>query len=123
MMRRFLPQLTAPTILLYLFLIITQFVNGIYGASEAEPPPAHLLLHPFGFLWAVGWWLMRDSRRRGVKWVFDMGLFLYLAWPFIMPYYLFKTRGVKGFLTILIFVGAYLGANLAGIMLYLLLTA
>jgi hypothetical protein len=66
---------------------------------------------------------MRDSRQRGIKWVFDMGLFLYMAWPFIMPYYLFKTRGAKGLLTILIFVGAYVGAYLAGVILYVLLVA
>src|SRR5919112_4206686 len=108
-MRRFLSQLTAPTIVLYVFLFITQFTNGIYDASGVEPPPAYHVLYPLGLLWAVGWWLMRDSRKRGVKWVFDMGLFLYLAWPIIMPYYLFKTRGVKGFLTIFIFVAAYLG--------------
>src|ERR1041384_4901395 len=102
-MRRLLSHLSAPTILLYLYLIITELANGIYSARGIEPPGIYYLLYPIGFLWVIGWWLMRDSRKRGVRWVFDMGFFLYIAWPFIMPYYLIKTRGVKGLLTILIF--------------------
>lgn len=121
-MKSFLSQVTTPTLLLYVFLIIMQFAGGLYAASNLEPPPAYTFLYPLGFIWIIGWWLVRDSQKRGVKWVFDMGLFLYIAWPFVMPYYLFKTRGVKAFLTILIFTAAYLGAYLAGAMLYLLLT-
>ena len=50
------------------------------------------------------------------------GLFLYIAWPFIMLYYLFKTRGIKGLLTILAFVVVYLGAYLIGVVIYVLQT-
>ena len=121
-MRKFLPQLSSPAALLYLYLIAAQVVAGIYLARQIELPPAFSLLYPLGLLWAVGWWLRRDSRARGVGWVFDMGLFLYIAWPVVMPYYLLKTRGVKGLLAILAFAGAYMGALLAGAVLYILLT-
>jgi hypothetical protein len=108
--------------LLYLYLIAVQVVTGVYLAREAKLPPAFSLLYPFGFLWAVGWWLRQDSRVRGVGWVFDMGLFLYIAWPIVMPYYLLKTRGAKGLLLLAAFAGAYVGALLAGAVLYTLLT-
>ncbi len=121
-MRKFLPQVSSPTALLYLYLIAAQVVTGVYFAREAELPPAFSLLYPLGFLWAVGWWLRRDSSGRGVGWVFDMGLFLYIAWPVVMPYYLLKTRGAKGLLAIVAFAGAYVGAVLAGAVLYILLT-
>jgi hypothetical protein len=121
-MRKFLPRISSPTALLYLFLIITQATTGVYLAREAEPPPAFSLLYTLGLLWAVGWWLREDSRKRGVGWVFDLGLFLYVAWPIVMPYYLLKTRGAKGLLVILAFAGAYVGALLAGALLYILLT-
>jgi len=62
-----------------------------------------------------------DSRGRGLSWVFDMGLFLYVAWPFILPYYVVKTRGTKGLLVILSFVAVYVGASIAGVVLYVLL--
>ena len=121
-MRKLLPSVSSPAALLYLFLIATQVVTGVYLAREAEPPPAFTFLYPLGLLWAVGWWLRDDSRKRGVGWVFDMGLFLYIAGPFFMPYYLLKTRGAKGLLVLLAFAGAYVGALLAGATLYILLT-
>lgn len=121
-MGNFLPRISTPTLLLYLFVIAAQVVTGVYLAREAEPPPAFTVLYPLGLLWVVGRWLRDDSRRRGVAWVFDMGLFLYIAWPLFMPYYLLKTRGAKGLLVILGFAVAYVGALLAGATLYVLLT-
>jgi hypothetical protein len=119
-MGKFLSRLGSPAALPYLFLMVTQAVNGFYLAGEAQPPPAFTLLYALGLLWAVGWWLRRDSIKRGVAWVFDMGLFLYIAWPFVMPYYLLKTRGAKGLLPILAFVCAYVVALIAGAVLCVL---
>jgi len=39
-----------------------------------------------------------------------------------MPYYLLKSRGAKGLLIIVGFVGAYVGALVVGIALYVLCT-
>jgi hypothetical protein len=122
MMNELLSRATSPTALLYVFLFITQVANGLYVARQTQPPEAYTLLYPLAFLWIIGWWLLKDSRRRGVGWVFDMGLFLYIAWPFFMPYYLFKTRGSRALVTILIFVGVYLGALMLGVFCYVLLT-
>lgn len=114
-------RLSSPAALVYLFLVASQVVVGVYLAREAEPPPAFSVLYPLGLLWVVGWWLRDDSRKRGVGWVFDMGLFLYIAWPVLMPYYLLKTRGAKGLLALLAFAAVYVGALLAGGVLYALL--
>ena len=113
-MPRLLSQFTSPTALLYIFLVITQVIAGFYVSRNIELPPAYTLLYPLGFLWIIGWWLEKDSRKNGVAWVFDMGLFLYIAWPLIILYYLFKTRGVKAFLIILTFIGIALGTYLLG---------
>jgi hypothetical protein len=50
-----------------------------------------------------------------------MGLFLYLAWPFVIPYYLFKTRGVKALITILSFAGIFMATYMIGALVYALL--
>ncbi len=102
-----------------MFLLIVQIANALYFARGIEPSAAFELMSSIGFLWLMGWWLKEDSKKRGVKWVYDMGFFLYLAWIFIIPYYLFKTRGLKALLTILSFVGIFLGTYLVGIIVYL----
>jgi hypothetical protein len=120
-MSSFLSQLGSPTALLYIFVALTQLASGVYLAREVEPPPSFSLMYGIGFLWGIGWWLLKDSRKRGVAWVFDMGLFLYIAWPFFMLYYLLKTRGTQGLFVILSFVGVYVGALMVGMVLYDLL--
>ena len=112
-----------PLILLFIFLLIVQIANGLYFARGIEPSPAFDLMYALGFLWLVGWWLKEDSKRYGVKWVYDMGFFLYLAWVFIVPYYLFKTRGLRAFITILSVVGIFSGTYLVGVIVALLFTS
>ena len=41
-------------------------------------------------------WLQKDARRTGVGTVQDWGYFLLLAWPVVIPWYAFKTRGRSG---------------------------
>ena len=107
----------SPTTLLYSFVVITQFAYGLYLGQQIEAPGAYTLLHWAAQLWIIGWWLRTDSRKRDVIWVYDLGFFLCIAWPLVMPYYLLKTRGAKGLLVILGFIGAYFGAAIIGIIL------
>ena len=118
-----LSRIASPTILLYLFVVITQIGFGIYYGRQVDPPPAFTLIYALALLWIIGWWLRRDSRKHGVPWVYDMGFFLVIAWPFIIPYYLVKSRGVKGLFVILGFLGAYVCAVIIGITISVLATA
>ena len=120
-MSKLLSSLASPTGLLCIFFTLTQVVQGIYWAGQLEPPGSFTWVHPYAFLWVLGWWLLTDSRKRGIKLVYDMGMFLYIAWPIFMPYYLLKTRGVRGMLVIIGFVGIWVVALIAGMALYLLL--
>src|SRR6266566_9173110 len=113
-MARALSRKLSPTVLLYSFVVITQFAYGLY---LGQAPAAYTLLHWAAQLWIIGWWLRTDSRKRGVVSVYDLGFFLFIAWPLVMPYYLVKTRGAKGLLVILGFIGAYVGATIVGIIL------
>lgn len=116
-----LQRLLSPATLLYTFVILTQFAHGIYLASGFEPLPAVPLIKTIGLLWLVGWWLLRDSRHRDIAWIYDIGFFLSVAWPLILPYYLLKTRRAKGLLLILAFAGTYIAAMGVGMAFYLLL--
>ena len=71
-------------------------VAAIYGATQSEPSPVIALFLSFGPLLAVIMWLQKDARRTGVGTVQDWGYFLVLAWPVVIPWYAFKTRGRSG---------------------------
>ena len=116
-----LPKLVSPTVLLYIYVIIMQIARGVYLTGKIESAPAYEVIDFVGLFWILGWWLLTDSRKRGIAWVYDMGFFLSIAWVFVMPYYLLKTRGAKGLLLILAFICVYFGAILVGGTLYLVI--
>jgi hypothetical protein len=103
----FPPRIAIPVAFVYAFVLITGGASGAYAARHVEPAGGFLFLY-VGILTAIGYWLMWDSKRYGLTWAWDMGFFLYLAWPLIMPYYLLKTRGVKSSILItLAIIGTY----------------
>src|SRR6266478_8970736 len=112
-----LSRIFSPAPLLYTFVVITQFAYGAYLGAQLQFPEGVTFIFAIGILWAVGWWLRTDSRRRGVLSVYDLGFFLYLAWPIVMPYYLLKTRGARGLLVMLGFVASYRGSAIIGMVL------
>ena len=69
---------------------------ALYAATRAEPSPVVALFLTSGPLVAVFLWLQKDARRTGVGAVQDWGYFLFLAWPVLIPWYAFKTRGPSG---------------------------
>jgi len=119
-MRNFQPKFAAPTVFLYVYVIVTQVVAGLYEAAELEPNPALVLIGPFGFIWALAGWFQRDIYSRGLRWAIDLGFFLYIGWLIILPYYLFKTRGPRAALIILGFALVYVGSLAAGVTLFVL---
>ena len=56
---------------------------------------------------------MRDARRTGVALVHDWGLFLCVAWPALIPWYAWKTRGRSGWRLTLNLFTLILSANLS----------
>ena len=58
---------------------------------------------------------MEDGKKHEANWKYGWGLFLYVATWFMIPFYLFKTRGSKAFLTILAFSAIYFGSYILGL--------
>jgi len=115
-----LSRIASPTVLLYSFVVVTQVADAFYFGRQIEPPAIFTLIRWVGLIWVMGWWLRTDSRKRAVASVYDLGFFLYIAWPVVMPYYLLKTRRAKGLLFILAFVGVFVGAAALGFALSVL---
>jgi len=103
-------KLNAKVITIIIFIVFTQAVNGFYATYDMTPPGAFVLMSMFGLLWIGGDWFMKDSKKFNIEWAFDMGFFLYIFWPIFIPFYLFKTRGLKkAAITTLSFVSLYFG--------------
>ena len=76
--------------------VFCSLAAGVYGAAGTDPSPIVGLFLSFAPLFAVVLWLQGDAARTGVGAVHDFGYFLLLAWPFVIPWYAFKTRGRAG---------------------------
>lgn len=114
-------RISSTVLVILTFIVLSQIAFGIYAAKDIEPSGSFTFLYYIILICLIGYWLQKDSRKYHISWVFDMGFFLYLAWPLIMPYYLFKTRGPKkGGSIILGFIGVYLGAYFVGGLISLL---
>ena len=73
-------------------LVCAAFVM-VYGILGRPPHPFIQLVGYVAPLVAGISWLKADARARHVPLVHDMGLFLWIAWPVLIPWYAFKTRG------------------------------
>jgi len=109
-------KISSAALVVLVFIAISQLAAGIYIGVGLEPSGRFTLLQHLVLFWLVGDWLLKDNRRHHIAWVFDMGFFLYLAWPLIIPFYLFKTRGFKALWSMLGVIGLYFGAALIGML-------
>jgi hypothetical protein len=76
--------------------LFASLAAAVYTAIQAEPSPLIVLFLAWGPLIAVVLWLQKDAQRTGTGAVQDWGYFLLLAWPVVIPWYAFKTRGRSG---------------------------
>jgi hypothetical protein len=84
-------------------------VAAIYAAAGLQPPPLVGLLLLLGPLVCVILWLQQDAYINRVGAVQDVGFFVWLAWPVVIPWYAFRSRGRDGWkllVTLLAFLNA-----------------
>ena len=110
-----------PTIVLCLFLLASNTIEGAYAGQlyPHEPSLRNARIFEYIVIWLlIGWWLNSDSKRMKSKLVQRIWPWSYLIWPLIMPYYLWKTRRVKGILPVIAFVGVFLLTAFIGGLVY-----
>jgi hypothetical protein len=95
--------------------LFSSLAAALYAASEAEPLPIVGLFLSSAPLIAVVLWLQKDAARTGVGAVHDWGYFLLLAWPVVLPWYAFKTRGRTGWRLVVGLFGLILSAALTNV--------
>jgi hypothetical protein len=115
-------QISKPSIFWCGFLFVVQFIYGFTSARTGGSEIA-FFWYALAFYWALSWWFITDSRKHGIGWAdeyMDLGMFLYIGWILLVPYYLFKTRGWKALYTIGLLFGTAFGAYIAGAIFYLI---
>jgi hypothetical protein len=99
------PSLSTPAKILFPFMFVFQFVATFIGAFQADPSGLLNTLGSLAFFWLIAWWFEEDSKRRGVIWPMDIGMFIYYGWIVLLPFHLFRTRGARALIGILGLVG------------------
>lgn len=111
------PAPYVPAFFLALLLLIHGVGVGVLMAREVESAALDYL-YRVGLLWCLVWWLKADGRRRGVRPVYCLGMLMMVGGFILLPYHLFKTRGVAGLLLILAFFGALIASGVVSIVTY-----
>ena len=65
----------------------------------------------------LSWWVLADAQKRKRTVCYDYGSFVFFAWVVLVPVYLFQTRGIRAFVTLLCFCGLWLFASLVGLLI------
>lgn len=109
------PGISSPIFFLIIFILLANIATVLYYGLSIQPSPAFNFIYALGFLGVLSWWVVDDSQKYGSKWLHSLGIFLYAFGWITVPLYLFRTRGVKALLTILLFVGLYFGTYIVGL--------
>lgn len=90
--------------------------------SERHHGPAYQRPHsPTSFSHRSCHLVYADAQSRGKSLCYDYDTFAFFAWPLVVPYYLFQTRGARALLTMLYFGCLCVAAALFGLGVYGLL--
>jgi hypothetical protein len=106
-MPKWLKGMIGPTLLVWLYGVAYAIVEIGAGESETLSGGADLVSR-LALAWVISIWVLRDAHKRGRRLFYDYGMFVFFCWPIVAPVYLFQTRGVRAFLTLLCFIGIWL---------------
>jgi len=99
------------------------FLASFYTVAGIAPPPIVALGIPLVPFLTSAWWIQQDARAAKVSLVHDWGLMAWVAWPLLIPWYAWKTRGWNGWrLSLGLFaamLGPYLIAFTLGILAFI----
>jgi hypothetical protein len=116
---KWLQGMLTPTLMLWFIVLACGVVSGLTPDGREVPKRANTVASVAMSL-VVAAWVMADARKRGRKVCYDFDSFVYFAWPVVVPVYLFQTRGVRAFLTLLCFAGLWLLSGIAASVVALL---
>jgi hypothetical protein len=118
-MKKWLERMLAPTVVLWFYALVYGIAWSL-GLERGTMPRQFELAASVALPLVLASWVLTDARKRGRGLCYDYGSFVYFAWAVLVPVYLFQTRGVRAFLTLLCFAGIWLAAAVVAGLLALL---
>jgi len=104
-----------PRLLVGCALLVAQIIAGIYRGLDRTPPDLLSVLGTFLLALAIVAWFQSYCRAFRISQPIDMGWFLMVAWPVVVPYYLISREGRRGLRRIGTFVLAWLASAFVGV--------
>jgi hypothetical protein len=94
-------------VLLTVMMTVHQIGIVMYSVLDEEPLPAFEFLYTIGFLCGVIWFLKAEAERSAAARAYCSGVTIGLAWLFLLPYHLLKSRGVRGLIPLFALAGIW----------------
>lgn len=110
--------MVAPTLTLWLYMIAFGVACGMSSDGTMSWRADYVAQVALSLILAS--WVTADAQKRQLKLCHDFDSFVFFAWPIVLPVYLFRTRGVRAFLTLLCFAGIWLVAMLAAMVVFMI---
>jgi hypothetical protein len=104
-------------ILLVLSVFLYHLGMGFYFTAGLEPLPTLEFLYLAAFLCGIVWWLKSEAQEHQFSNLYCSGITVGYGWLVVVPYYLFKSRGWKGFIPILAVIGSIVAGRVIGMIL------
>tara|TARA_R110002111_G_scaffold125391_1_gene189918 strand:+ start:328 stop:705 length:378 start_codon:yes stop_codon:yes gene_type:complete len=99
--------------------IFMSFMEISLNVQGKEVSDQSQLTWDFVFLVLTIIWAWNDTKQSNVPHTtFDFGIWFYIFWPIMFPWYLIKTRGFEGLLMLLGFLFLWLGPWFFGYVAY-----
>jgi hypothetical protein len=109
-------------VLLILMIVVYHVGQIIYFVLGEEPLPTFEFLYTFGFICGIVWFFKAEAERSEVARAYCPGVTIGMAWIFLLPYHLIKSRGVRGLIPLFALVGVYIALQALAAIVYVMYT-
>ena len=106
-------------VLLWILIFVYHVAYGFYQFHGWETLPTLNFLYRGALVCGVVWWLRSERRHSAVTSMYCQGLLVGIAYQIIIPYHLFKTRGLRGFIPLLALMGSPVAGRVTSMFVYL----
>lgn len=110
-MPKWLQGMLAPTLLLWLYAFAVALV--LVATEDVELPRRADFASGIALQFILAFWVISDAQKRQRPLCYDYDSFVFFAGWLLVSIYLFQTRGVRAFLTLLCFAGIWGAAGFA----------